>query len=119
MPTIKFINEKKTVEVEPGTNLRKAALQEGISLYPGLNRYVNCMGLGSCASCRVHVKKGIENTSPMRLKERLRLLLGPLTFFARLGHENELRLACQTKVNGDIEVETQPGINWHGEKYWG
>ena len=31
----------------------------------------------------------------------------------------ELRLACQARVNGDIEVETQPGVNWHGERFWG
>jgi hypothetical protein len=27
-------------------------------------------------------------------------------------------LSCQTTVHGDIEVETQPGFNWHGEKFW-
>ena len=26
-----------------------------------------------------------------------------------------LRLACQTKVEGDIEVETHPGYNWSGD----
>jgi ferredoxin len=120
MPTIKFINEKKTIEVEPGANLRKAAQQEGVSLYPGIHQYVNCMGWGSCASCRVHITKGVENTNRKGLKERLRLLLGPLTFFGRIGHEKDLRLACQTRVNGDIEVETKPPVvDWHGEKFWG
>ena len=119
MPTIKFVNEKKTVEVEPGTNLRRAAMKEGINLYPGVHKYVNCMGFGSCASCRVRITKGTENVSRQSLREWARLLLGPITFFARLGNEKTLRLACQTRVNGDIEVETQPAVNWHGEKYWG
>jgi hypothetical protein len=65
------------------------------------------------------VTKGVENVSSQGFFEKLRLLTGPFTFFARLGHEKELRLACQARVNGDIEVETQPGVNWHGERFWG
>jgi ferredoxin len=119
MPKIKFVKEKKEIEVEPGTNLRTAAQKEGIELYPGIHQYLNCQGLGQCASCRIHVTKGVENVSPQGLLEKLRLLLGPITFFARLGHEKDLRLACKTRVNGDIEVETQPEVNWHGERFWG
>lgn len=119
MPTVKFVNEKKTIEVEDGANLRKEALKAGVELYPGLHRYVNCMGFGQCASCRVVIKKGVENVNKQSFLEKLRLIAGPLTFFARLGHEKDLRLACQCKVNGDIEVETKPPINWHGERYWG
>lgn len=119
MPKIKFVKEKKEIEVEPGANLRKAALKEGIELYPGLHKYVNCMGFGQCASCRVQIVKGVENVSPQGFFEKLRLILGPITLFARLGHEKDLRLACQTRVNGDIEVETQPSVNWHGERFWG
>ena len=121
MPKIKFVKEKKEVEVEPGANLRKVALREGIEIYPGLHKYFpfNCHGFGHCASCKVHVTKGLDNVSPQGFFEKLRLLLGPLTFFARLGHEKDLRLACQTRVNGDIEVETQPEMNLHGERFWG
>ncbi|MFN0055611.1 MAG: ferredoxin [Planctomycetales bacterium] len=119
MPKIKFVKEKKEIEVEPGANLRKVALQEGIPLYPGLHKYVNCCGLAQCASCRVHITKGVENVSPQGWFEKLRLMVGPITSFARLGHEQDLRLACQCRVEGDIEVETQPSVNWHGERYWG
>lgn len=119
MPKVKFVNEKKTVEVESGANLRKAAMQEGINLYPGIHQTFNCMGLMQCASCRVIITKGVENTRRQGIFEYLRLLLGPITIFARIGHEKNLRLACRTKVLGDIEVETQPPVNWHGEKYWG
>lgn len=118
MPKIKFVNEKKEVEVEPGANLRKVAMREGVQLYSGVHQYVNCMGLGQCASCRVQITKGVENVSRQGIFEKLRLLLGPLTFFARLGHERDLRLACQARVNGDIEVETRPGMNLHGERFW-
>jgi len=120
MPTIKFIKEKKTVEVENGTNLRRAAIREGIHLYQfPHNDVLNCRGLGMCASCRVLIKKGIENVRPAGLWERIRWYLDPLAFFARLGHEKEIRLSCKVQVHGDIEVETQPPVNMHGEKFWG
>jgi ferredoxin len=119
MPTVKFVREKKTIEVEEGANLRRVALDNGIPLYPGIHKYVNCMGFGQCASCRVLITKGQENVSKQGVWEKTRLLAGPLTFFARLGHEDDLRLACRTRVQGDIEVETHPPLNWHGEKFWG
>lgn len=118
MPSVKFVNEKKTVEVPEGSNLRVEARKAGVQLYSGPHKVLNCMGMGSCASCQVRIQKGTENVSPQGFREKLRLLLGPLTFFARLGREKELRLACQTRVMGDIEVETHPPMNWHGEKYW-
>jgi ferredoxin len=119
MPSVKFINEKKTIEVPEGANLRKEALKAGVELYPGVHRYLNCRGLRQCASCRVMIKKGKQNVSRPGLIERLRLLAGPITYFARIGHEDDLRLACATKVLGDIEVETQPAVNWHGDRFWG
>ena len=121
MPTIKFLNEKKTVEVEPGTDLRKAAIREGIQLYTGPHKYLNCMGWGQCASCKVLIKKGAENVSRPGLWERLRWWLDPLAMFAYMGKEKELRMACQTRVtgNGEVEVETRPPLNLHGEKFWG
>ena len=115
MPKVTFLKEKKEVEVEPGANLRQVALQAGIPLYPGLARYLNCRGLGTCGTCKVLVKKGMENLSPKGLKERIRLFLMP---FATIGHEDEMRLACQVNVNGDCAVETQPALNMSGEKFW-
>ena len=119
MPKIKFIKEKKTVEVPAGENLRKAARREGVELYWGPHRVVNCMGMGMCGSCKVHIQKGVENTNRMGFLEYFRILTGPILFFARMGHEKDLRLACKTRVYGDIEVETQPEMNLHGEKFWG
>jgi ferredoxin len=119
MPKIKFVNEKKEIECTAGENLRKVAQREGVELYSGVHKIFNCRGLGQCASCKVHVTKGLENVSRQGILEKLRLLLGPITFFARLGHEKELRLACQMRVQGDVEVETHPQVNWHGERYWG
>ena len=120
MPTIKFLNEKKSIEVPPGANLRTEARRNGIELYSGPHKIANCRGFGACTSCRVHVKKGMENLSSAGWWEKMNLLnpLNPLGFFARIGHEHEIRLACQTRVNGDCEIETRPSLNWHGEKFW-
>ena len=119
MPTINFVKEKRKVECAPGENLRQVALREGVEIYPFPHNYVNCMGMGSCASCRVHITKGTENISKQGFLEWIRLMLGPLTFFARIGHENDLRLACKVKVNGNIDVETQPPLISTGERFWG
>lgn len=119
MPTVKFIKEKKEIEVPEGANLRTEALKAGVEVYPGINKLLNCMGNGMCCSCRVHVKKGQENVSKRGWWEKLHTLINPFGFFGRLGRENEMRLSCQTKVYGDCEVETTPDFNWHGDKFWG
>jgi|HubBroStandDraft_6_1064221.scaffolds.fasta_scaffold24226_4 ferredoxin len=122
MPSVKFVNEKKTVEVSSGANLRHEAMKAGIEVYPGIhqNFLANCHGFGLCASCVVKIKKGKENVSPQTFRERARMILGMFTSAARKGHEDELRLACLTQVNGDVEIETKPDImNLHGERFWG
>jgi ferredoxin len=122
MPQVKFINEKKTVEAQHGENLRQVALQNGIQLYAGPHTVVNCRGNGLCGSCHVAVRKGAESCNQSgfwRIWEKIRIATGPLLFWKRLGYKpEELRLACCTRVQGDIEVETHPEGNWHGEKFW-
>ena len=118
MPTVTFVNEKKSIEVPAGANLRREAIKAGIQLYPTPHNYLNCRGLGLCTSCRVMVKKGLENCSSQGVYEKATMIMHPLTFFARIGNEKPLRLACQMRINGDVEVQTQPPMNWHGENYW-
>ena len=100
MPKVKFVRENKEIDVKEGTNLRQAALKEGVELYPGVYKYLNCHGLAQCGECRVYIKQGMENTSSPGVLEKARVRFS----FFRIGHETEVRLACQTKVNGDIEV---------------
>ena len=121
MPTIKFVNEKKEIQVPEGANLRHAAMGSGISLYNGINgfgakinEYVNCHGLGHCGTCSVLITKGMDHASPMGLQERLRLKMS----LAYVGHEDTMRLACQTQVNGDMEVVTRPNLNLFGENFF-
>lgn len=118
MPKVTFVTEKKEIEVESGANLRQAARNAGIAIYKGLDRALNCRGLGLCGTCKVLVKKGMENLNPKTFMERFNFNMHPLTMFARIGHEDEMRLACQVKVNGDCTVQTTPEFNLSGENFW-
>ncbi len=136
MPTVKFVNEKKEIEVAEGANLRKEAIKAGINTHQGLNgfgasinKHLNCHGLAQCGTCRVRIVKGIQNTSPMGLVEKLRFRcpfptpvtpggLDPLPCIAFVGNEDTMRLACQTIVHGDIEVETGPPVNLYGDNFF-
>ncbi len=118
MPTVTFVKEKKSIDVPEGANLRVEAMKNGVELYSGPHRYLNCRGNGLCCSCRVHVVDGQNNVSSRGFWETLNTWINPLGFFSRIGHEKEMRLACQTKVLGDCKVEARPELNLHGEKFW-
>ena len=113
MPKITFTREGQDVECEKGANLRTVAMENGIELYPGMKRHFNCHGKGMCGDCRVYVKSGMENTSRRGPIEKFRV---GVSWF-RIGHEEEVRLACQTKVEGDVVVYTQPEFNWFGDAF--
>jgi len=114
MPVVNFVNEKKQIQVPAGANLRQEAIKAGIQLYPHIHRLLNCHGLAQCGSCRVRIVKGMENASPMGTLEKLRLKPS----FAYIGNEETMRLACQTLVNGDMDVETRPPLNLFGENFF-
>ncbi len=114
MPTVNFVNEKKQIEVSPDANLRREAIKAGVQLYPHIHKVLNCHGLGQCGACRVLVTKGMDNVTRPTLIERLRMMFS----MARIGNENTMRLACQAKVQGDIDVVTQPPLNLYGENFF-
>ena len=129
MPIIKFVKEKKEIEVPDGANLRNEALKAGINLNQGLNgigaginRFMNCKGWGACGTCRVLIVKGMENTNKLTMREYLKfkvpLTPDPVPSLAYVGHEDTMRLACCTTVNGDIEVESGPEVNLFGENFF-
>jgi len=117
MPTITFASEKKEIQVPEGANLRKEALRAGragVALYPGINAIANCHGFGTCGSCRVLITKGMENASPKGILESVRLAVS----LAAIGNEATMRLACQTRVNGDMTVTTCPSMNLYGDNFF-
>jgi ferredoxin len=106
MPKVKFVNENQEIEVPQGANLRAEALKAGVQVYRGLNKYINCFGNGICGTCRVLVKKGMENLSPKGRMERFTLW----RMLSTIGNEEEMRLSCQCQVNGDCEIVTKPAF---------
>ena len=136
MPIVKFVKEKKEIDVPEGANLRKEAVKAGINLNCALSgisegidkfsksvsKYTNCHGFGMCGTCRVRITNGMENTNSMTLREKAKFkyvpLPDPLPCLAYLGNENTMRLACCTSVNGEIEVESSPELNLFGENFF-
>ena len=136
MPIIKFIKEQKEIEVPEGANLRKEAIKAGVNVHQGingfgagLNKFANCHGFGQCGTCRVKITKGMDNASRMGMVEKLRFKVpiptpvtpggvDPLPCLAFVGNEETMRLACQVKVMGDMEVETGPELDLFGENFF-
>lgn len=134
MPIVKFVKEKKEIEVPEGANLRTAAVQAGVNLNQGvngigasINKYVNCNAMsgglvgGMCGTCRVRILKGMDHTNPLTTREWLKFKLpvpDPMPMMAYIGNEDKMRLACCTKVFGDIEVESGPELNLFGENFF-
>lgn len=101
MPKLKF--REKIIHCSQGANLREALIMQGMSPHNGTSRMLNCCGLGTCGTCAVKLEGQVSEMTPA---ERIRLSLPPHR------PENGLRLACQVKVMGDIQVEK-------GEGFWG
>ena len=115
MPTIKFVKEKKEVQVPEGANLRREARAAGVQVYKGPDKVLHCPGLGLCGTCRVLITKGADHASPKGWWESFKLRYLSL---AAIGHEDTMRLSCQTRVEGDMEVVTTPDMNLFGENFF-
>ena len=101
MPIVTFVNEHRRVEVPSGTNLRTVALDAGIVIDRQHFLGVSCKNRGLCGQCKVWVKeKAPGATSPRTWRETG-------LFFRRLS--GWARLACQVKLQGDVEVWTVAG----------
>jgi adenylate cyclase len=55
-----------------------------------------CMGNGRCSTCRLKITEGLENVSP-RSVEEYKIAEG-------LSFSRDIRLACQTRIQGDVTV---------------
>jgi uncharacterized 2Fe-2S/4Fe-4S cluster protein (DUF4445 family) len=84
---VKFLPDEKEVEVADGTTLLEAAINADV--------YINsqCGGEGLCGECRLQVTKG-----------KARADKNAIGFFSKEEIENGYVLACQTKVEDDLEV---------------
>lgn len=99
MPTI--TDQGKTFTCDRSANLREVLVEEGIELYNGESKLINCIGMGTCGTCTVLVQGEV---SAQGWSEKLRLSLPP----HKRGRNR--RLACQTQVLGDIRVTKFEGL---------
>ncbi|NJL97906.1 MAG: (2Fe-2S)-binding protein [Synechococcaceae cyanobacterium SM2_3_2] len=98
MPTIHFVKENKHIVAAEGANLRLKALEAQIDVYKLVAKVMNCGGVGQCGTCVMEVVEGSQHLSPRTTAEEKHLRKKPDTY----------RLACQTKVLGDVSVKTKP-----------
>jgi ferredoxin len=104
MPVVTFYNEHRSHEVEGGTNLREFMKRIHITPYSGLDVLTNCRGHNFCGTCAVEVVDG-KGGSP-RGQDEEATLAGNLAI-AKIVDKN-LRLACQTRITGDMIIKTHP-----------
>ena len=96
MLKVHFERENRTIQVEPGENLRQAAIRNKFSIYANIHKILNCRGRGLCTACTVQVIAG--KVEPRNETETEKLAKKPADF----------RLACQVTVNDDLVVKTHP-----------
>ena len=103
----KVTAQGKTFECDSGSNLRQVLLKNDIELHNGNSKIINCRGIGSCGTCAVAVEGSV---SEQNWKEKTRLGLPPHSL------TNARRLACQTKVLGDVGVTKYDGFWGQGSE---
>jgi ferredoxin len=103
----KVLAQGKTIECESKANLRKILLQNGIDLYNGGAKVINCRGIGSCGTCAVKVEGEV---SAANWRDQARRSLPPHS------PTTNLRLACQTQVLGNVKVTKFDGFWGQGSR---
>jgi ferredoxin len=97
----------KNFTCKTGANLRRVLLDNGVDLYNGNAKFINCMSLGTCGTCAVKIDGEV---SAVNWKDTARRSLPPHN------SAKDLRLACQTKVLGDITVTKFDGFWGQGDE---
>jgi adenylate cyclase len=82
--------DNKTVFASPDSTILEATLDAKI------NHTNVCGGNARCSTCRVYVMEGLNNCQPRNEKEK--------QLAEKLGFPQDIRLACQTRIRGDITI---------------
>ncbi|CAN1211039.1 Guanylate cyclase domain-containing protein [Tumidithrix helvetica PCC 7403] len=90
MPEIHCLPDDQIVEATKADTVLYAALAFGIP------HIFACGGNARCTTCRIRILEGQENCCPRTELEA--------ELANKLGFPNDIRLACQTKVVGDVKV---------------
>jgi len=102
MPKVTIRPLDLVVEAKDGVTIMEAAHDEGL-YWP-----TTCGGQGICTSCLCRIDAGGENLEPMGRSEA-RTLTSELGVAKEALGARRLRLACQARVHGDVEV-TKRGV---------
>lgn len=91
MATISFLKGRPSIDVDAGTNLMKALLDNNIPVAS------SCNGEGVCGKCKIRIVEGIthlseENETEKFLKEKNMIA-------------SNIRISCQTTVLGNILID--------------
>ena len=93
MPAVRFLKPNmKEFNVSSGAILMDALLDHDIPVAS------SCGGDAVCSKCKIQIIKGAENLSP---ESKLEIDLRQSNNIA-----NNYRISCQTKIQGDIIVDT-------------
>lgn len=98
MPTVYY--EGVEIECAEGALLRDVLIAAERAPYNSAAEYTNCGGNGICGTCAVRVDG--EASEPTK-RERVRRAAPPL-------RGKDVRLACQTRIEGDVTVLKPPGF---------
>ncbi|MBE9051570.1 (2Fe-2S)-binding protein [Nostocales cyanobacterium LEGE 11386] len=103
----KVLAQGKKIKCIRGAKLSLILQQNGIDLYNGSARVINCRGIGSCGTCAVKVEGEV---SAANWRDKARRSLPPHS------PTTDLRLACQTEVLGDVKVTKFDGFWGQGSQ---
>ena len=106
-------------------SLRQMLIEAGHPPYNHPATAVNCRGIGTCGTCAVEVRVLTgPGTSPLTLREKLRLRLPPHSAAAAAAAAGEtspgkvtIRLSCQTQVLPGSSVEVRKHGGMWGQLY--
>jgi adenylate cyclase len=83
--------DNKTINASPDDTILEAMLEAEI------NHTHVCGCNGGCSTCRVYIMDGLSNCLPRNENEK--------QVAVKLGFPQNIRLACQTKISGDITIK--------------
>jgi adenylate cyclase len=90
MLRIYYLPDEREVETVEAETILQASLRAGI---PHAHA---CGGKARCSTCRVIILDGMKHCKPRNVKEK--------KLAERLHFGSEIRLACQTRINGEVKL---------------
>ena len=94
MPSVTFQPSGLRVACEAGESVFEVARRAGLAISTA------CVGKATCGLCRIKILDGEAVLTPFNAAEKKHL--GNVYFITKM------RLACQTRVSGDVVVELPP-----------